>query len=146
MAKNNIASIRTKMSGIETKAEEVIRSTILEFANRVFSEAMSKLGKPALIGTFSLQVADNGYTVTILTNSAISAYVEFGTGTGNFKKTLAQYAGDEQPLVKEEAIKFYVNGLGKIAAQPYLFPPFFKYGEELFREINRRLERLFLRW
>lgn len=130
--------LRRKLTGLEKKADQIIQVTILQFANKMFAEAMSNLGHPALAGTFSLNVEEGGYKISISTTSNIAAYIEFGTG--NYA---AEYLAGQPSEVSAEAIKFYISGDGTMPARPYLFPAYFKYRDQVMPEINRRLERLF---
>lgn len=74
-----------------------------------------------------------GYQVT--TNGVISVYLEFGTG--NYAKTLL---GNYPQDWKDMAMKFYINGLGRMPAQPYLYPAFQQGKEALLTNIKQEIE------
>lgn len=125
------------MKGLENKIDKVIKDTLLEYANRILSESMSKLGNSAIASTFHLEVSENGYRVTIYTDNEIAAYIEFGTGD-----YAANYLSGQPDEVTDQAIKFFVTGEGTMPANPYLFPTYFKYKEEIIIEIDRRVQKL----
>lgn len=136
---NGFRQIQATLRKVERNTEKVVKSTLLEFGKKIYQEAMSGLpeGAKHLRGSFSVEKGDNGYRVTIFSNEEMAAYVEFGTGF--WAKTYL--AG--QPLeMKVEAIKFFVNGKGKMPARPYLFPAFYKYRDWLLPELDRRIQKV----
>lgn len=76
----------------------------------------------------------NGYEVT--TDGVVSVYLEFGTG--NYAKTLL---GNYPKDWKDMAMKFYINGLGRSPAMPYLYPAYRQYAGEAVLDIVNRIEK-----
>ena len=70
-------------------------------------------------------------TVSIFVHKDYAAYVEFGTG---------QYAANYVPSLEPEwqilARSFYVNGKGRMPAQPYLHPAVEKNYPELIKNLK----------
>lgn len=145
---NDIDKLRRQLAKIEREVDQIIRVTISQFANRMFAEAMANLGHPELVSTFRLVFEDNGYTVYITTESKIAAYIEFGTGTANFREMLRKVAETPEDIgmISEEAIKFFETGDGTMPARSYLFPAYFKYRDQVLPEINKRIDQLFRRY
>lgn len=131
--------IQTTLRRIERNVEKEVKSTLLEFAKKIYSEAMSKLpeGAKYLKASFAIETGDNGYRVTIYSGEEMAAYVEFGTGF--YAKT---YLSGQPLEMKVEAIKFFVNGKGKMPARPYLFPAFYNYRDWLLPEMDRRIQKV----
>jgi hypothetical protein len=77
---------------------------------------------------------DGKYRVT--TEGETSVYLEFGTG--NFAKTLL---GNYPQDWKDMAMRFYINGLGRSAASPYLYPAYQKHAGEAVLIIEDKIER-----
>lgn len=61
------------------------------------------------------------YQKSVYAGAFYSPYVEFGTGLNVFK---AKSGFVFTPEMKEFAKEFYVNGMGRMPAQPFLFPAF----------------------
>lgn len=74
------------------------------------------------------------YSVT--TEGDTSVYLEFGTG--NFAKTLL---GNYPQDWKDMAMRFYINGLGRSPAEPYLYPAYQKHAGEAVLTIEDKIER-----
>lgn len=123
------------MLGIDfDKIEQIVQSTIEEYGQRIFDEAMAKLKSGEVRSTWS--ITKSGNRVELYSDNNISAYIEFGTG--QFAKN---YLSGQSEEMKEDAMKFYVNGQGTMDAQPYLFPVYYKYKNELVIEMDKRVQR-----
>lgn len=140
MCAKSIVELSRQLKRLEKDVDKTVKKTLLEFAKRIYREAMADLpdGAKHLKASFSVEVGDNGYRVTIFSGEEMAAYVEFGTGLW----ARAYLAG--QPIeMKVEAIKFFINGKGKTPARPYLFPAFYRNRDWLIPELDRRIQRLF---
>lgn len=132
------------LQGILTKAEKdvdsIIKEVLLNSANSILQDALSRLpaDSGAIRSSFAIEVTDSGYKVTIFSNEEVAAYIEFGTG--DFAK--AYLAGKPKEIV-DEAIKFYVNGKGKMPAQPYLFPAYLARRDGILELIDKRINEYF---
>lgn len=67
--------------------------------------------------------------------SKIPVYVEFGTGSD-----AAIYVPTLPKEVQEYARSFYVNGRGRIKAQPYLIPAFLRESPNFIKELEKILK------
>lgn len=123
------------MLGIDfNKIEQIIQSTIEEYGQRIFDEAMANLKSSEVRSTWSITKTEN--RVELYSDNNISAYIEFGTG--QFAKN---YLSGQSEEMKEDAMKFYVNGQGTMDSQPYLFPAYYKYKNEMVIEMDKRVQR-----
>lgn len=134
-----MSRFRRDLNKLPESVDEMLKRTLLEFAQRIFNDAMAGLpsGATSIRATYRIEVKDGGFTVNIVTDNEIAAYIEFGTGG-----YAASYLGSQPQEVKDEAIKFFVNGEGTMPARPYLFPAYYKHREALIRTIQERLDRI----
>lgn len=84
-----------------------------------------------------IYATQNDVTTTVIGGDELSAYNEFGTG--DFAQA---YLAAMPAEVKEEAIKFYVDGSGKIPAAPFFFPAIFKNRGKVLEFVNEELDKL----
>lgn len=84
-----------------------------------------------------IYVAQDDISTTIVGGDELSAYNEFGTGD-----FAAQYLAGMPPEMREEALKFYVNGEGKIPAQPFFFPAIYKNQNKVVEYVNEELSKI----
>lgn len=83
------------------------------------------------------KVTNGGLQGTIEVNAgAIGAYIEFGTG---------QSAAALVPTLPEDwqeiARSFYVNGQGRLIANPYLYPNWFRYTRDFDKQVRDIVKR-----
>lgn len=117
--------------------EKIINSTIEEYGEKIYNEAMAGLGGASKIrGSFNL-VKEPG-RVVIYTDNEIAAYIEFGTGA--YAK---EYLSGKPTEMVEEAMKFFVSGKGRLEAHPYLFPIYYKYKVKLMEDLDKRIQKYF---
>lgn len=113
--------------------EEDVDSSLSKASNEIVAEAKANCTLPSVAATISQSKSGKQYHVT--TQGEHSAYLEFGTG--NFAKSLlAPYPKDW----KDMAMNFYINGLGRTPAQPYLYPAYQKNAGEAILEIENKIE------
>lgn len=135
-----IKELQRQIQRLDQQVENVIKETLLEYAQRIYNDAMSSLpsGASSVAASFKLQVTDSGLRVVIWTENEIAAYIEFGTGDH-----AERYLMSQEDEVLEEATKFFVSGEGNMPARPYLFPAYDRYKFEIPIEIDRRIQKLF---
>lgn len=131
-----LKKLQRAMSDLPTRIEKVVKDTLLEYTKKIFDEAMSKV-PGSIASTYTLEVSENGLRIVIWTEEEMAAYLEFGTG--GFAAELL--SGKPQEM-REDAMLFYVNGEGTMPAQPYLFPAFYKYRDEIVRVMDARIQKL----
>jgi hypothetical protein len=81
---------------------------------------------------------NNGFAaeIGVQGKSKIPVYVEFGTGTD-----AAIYVPRLPQEVQDYARQFYVNGKGRIKAQPYLIPAFLRESPIFIKELEKILKK-----
>jgi len=84
-----------------------------------------------------IYVTQSETTTTVIGGDDLSAYNEFGTGD-----FAAAYLASMPPEVKEEAIKFYVDGSGRIPAAPFFFPAIFKNRDKVLLFVEEEINKL----
>lgn len=134
-----MTQLRKTLQSLPDQVDAMVKKTLMDFAQRIFNEAMSNLpaGATAIRSTYRIETRNGGMSVSIITDNEIAAYIEFGTG-----RYAASYLSGQPQEVKDEAIKFFVNGEGTMQARPYLFPAYYKYREALLIELNKQLSRI----
>lgn len=65
-----------------------------------------------------------------------AAYVEFGTGSRVFENKIGF---DFAPEVKQFALEFYVNGLGRMPASPFMFPALEQGKIQIIKDVKKLL-------
>jgi|GEM_PF-3188790 len=86
------------------------------------------------------EIATDGFSGTVLVEKAageIAAYVEFSTG-----QSAKVYLATVPPEWRAAALKFLVDGKGKIIGKPYLYPAFVRYSIEFQKELKEALNNL----
>lgn len=119
-----------------SKVEGIIQGVLERYARMIYAEAMSSLKSPQVRSSFRLEIGE--LRAEIWSDDVLAAYIEFGTGP-----FAAAYLGGKPTEMTEEAIKFYVNGQGNLPASPYLFPAFYKYRDEMVRQMDREVQKYF---
>lgn len=136
-----------KLSQLPKRIDETIEQTLLEYARKILNEAISNLppGAASIGSTYHIEVLENGKAVAIYTDNEIAAYIEFGTGNPETVReglSAKEYLATQPQEVVAEALKFFVTGEGTMPAQPYLFPAFYKYRDEIAVKLKERLKRV----
>lgn len=136
---SSIASVTRGLKSLPSKIEQTVKDILLEYAQKIFSEAMAGVpdGMPEIRSSYKLEVSESGLRVTIYTDNEIAAYFEFGTGG-----FAASYLSGKPEEMSEDAIRFYVNGEGTTPAMPYLFPAYYKYKDQIQPELDKRIQKL----
>lgn len=110
-------------------------------AHNTETGAQANCKVPSIAATVKTEVSKaNHYIVSAgkgLQNPNIAAYLEFGTG--NFA---AAYVPGIPKDWQELAQSFYVNGLGRMPASPYLYPAFLAATGSMIGEVEKMIERL----
>lgn len=77
------------------------------------------VGRTGALGGFINADTSKRFDKTITAHAPYAAYVEFGTGSRVFE---ANSGFMFTPEMKEFAREFYVNGMGRMPASPFMFP------------------------
>lgn len=129
--------MRNILRGVESRIEKAVKDVILDYAKRIYTEAMSNT-TAEIASTYSFETTDNGYRVKIYTDNEMAAYIEFHTG----RMSKAYLAGQPKE-VGAEAIKFFKTGEGTLQGNPYLFPAFYKYRDQIIPAIDKAIQAIF---
>ena len=109
-----------------SKLEKEIAATLEAFGKNVARDAKNRLSENGtndngfLTGSIGSETL-GPMTVSIYANIDYAAYVEFGTGP-----YAARYVPSLEPGWQALARTFYVNGKGRMPAQPFFHPAFEK--------------------
>jgi hypothetical protein len=115
--------------------EQAISDELADFGFAVARDAANNL---SLHGTTdfgflanSIDAVPGHLSVTVVAHKDYAAYVEFGTGP-----YAATYLPSIEPEWRAIARQFFVNGKGRMPAQPYLHPAFAKNLIELEKKLT----------
>lgn len=132
MRSNGLKQLR----GVGTAIEKIGRDIVREYANKIYNEAVANLKGESLKRSVRLELNNDGSLASIIVDNEIAVYVEFGTGD----YARMYLAGKPQEMI-DEAQKFYINGKGTMPAQPWLFPVYYKYRDQIQPEFERRVQK-----
>ena len=133
-----LKSLKIDLDRLPKNIDAIVSSVLSEYIRKIYNEAMSNLsdGSGMVRSSFNVEISNNGYRVSVFSDNELAAYLEFGTG-----RYAEQYLSGKPQEMRDEAIKFYVNGEGTLPARPYLFPAFYKYRDEILRVLESRLQK-----
>lgn len=115
---------------------------MIDFAMAANTEAMASEAKnraPVDTGRLRASITSNkikNYSYELVAQTNYAAYLEFGTG-----KYAATYVGGLEKEWQILAKQFYVNGQGRIPAQPYFYPSVKRITPILFKDVENILDR-----
>jgi len=142
MAKNvYVKNLNKVTKGLEIKANALSK----DIKKEVFIRAITIQNDAIrLKGVDSIKVnkkeEDNGLTQLIqassFANAPIAAYVNFGTGT-----FAAQYLAGLPSDIQELARQYYVNGQGRLPANPYLTNPYLRERKKFTENLKKIVKR-----
>ena len=126
MFKAEIKGLDQTLRRIEAYSKELADDVDLELnkAAKLMADTakvMAPVGKTAFLGEFISADISVRFDKRVTAYAPYAAYVEFGTGINVFKsKTGFTFT----PAMKAYAREFYVNGMGRMPAQPFFFPAY----------------------
>jgi len=115
---------------------------MVDFAMAANTEAMASEAKnraPVDTGRLRASITSNkirNYSYELVAQTKYAPYLEFGTG-----KYAATYVGGLEKEWQILAKQFYVNGQGRIPAQPYFYPSVKRITPILFKDVENILDR-----
>lgn len=118
------------------KVNEIIQEVFTEYANKILNESRNEFQVAEWRSDGLVEVSPDGVTLSFSNEAMI--FSEFGTG-----QFAQSYLSNKPQDIKQEAMKFYKNGLGRTIAEPIIYPLVIKYGDEIPREIDKRIENWF---
>lgn len=139
--KSNITGMKAVLDRIE-KYDKALKQDLVQVLDEgavSISDRARASAPQGLTGRLKASISADvsaPYSKVISADIYYAAFVEFGTGSMVFDND----AGFSfTPEMKEFAKEFYVNGKGRMPAQPYMFPAL----EEGKRQIIERVKKLF---
>lgn len=124
-----------KLRNLQTAIRGIVNNALKEYIERIYNEAMTK-APDAAKNAYTVEIHPNEMRVELWTENEMAAYLEFGTG-GHAVKLLS---GKPQEMSRN-AIQFFKTGEGTLPAQPYLFPTYYKYKDQIPLEIDKRIQK-----
>jgi len=129
----------TKGLGVKANAlSEDIKKEVFIRAKVIENDAV-RLKNVSSINVNTRQ-EDNGFTQVVeassFANAPIAAYVNFGTGT-----FAAQYLAGLPADIQELARQYYVNGQGRLPANPYLTNPYLRERKKFTENLKKIVKR-----
>ena len=118
------------------EVEKIIDEVLHEKVQEALQEINSRLPVAEWKSNGTIEKIDGGYNLWF-DNELI---VYFSMGTGDFSKA---YLSDKPQEFKDEAMKFFVNGLGKTPSHDLIIPQVTRVLLEVDLEVTRRVEEWF---
>jgi hypothetical protein len=144
-------ALKKKLSSMSTKVRDEIKYQVLDSSTQITMDALTAAPDKLFIkgksgGEDDLNIKNRlvnvpknkGFAaeIGVQGDSKIPVYVEFGTGTD-----AAIYVPRLPQEVQDYARQFYVNGKGRIKAQPYLIPAFLRESPIFIKELEKILKK-----
>lgn len=147
-----MSALKKKLSAMSAKVQDEIKYQVLDSSTQITMDALAAAPTELLMISGSGESKDelniknrlvnepkkNGFAaeIGVQGKSKIPVYVEFGTGTD-----AASYVPTLPQEVQDYARQFYVNGKGRIKAQPYLIPAFLRESPIFIKELENILKK-----
>ena len=126
------SQVLNRLKRVSSQATLQTKSAVVRNTDQIYAEAVANVPvlDGYLRGSGNTSYQDNQLTgiVAFGGNAAPYApYVEFGTGSGvNVPQGFSDYA-----------MQFYVNGKGRMKAQPFLIPAYLKYRKVFLSDMRK---------
>ena len=120
----------------QEQVEKIVDEVLHEKVQEALQEINSRLPVAEWKSNGTIEKIDGGYNLWF-DNELI---VYYSLGTGNFSKS---YLSDKSQDIKDEAMKFFVNGLGKTPSHDLIIPQVTRVLLEVDLEVTRRVEEWF---
>ena len=126
------SQVLNRLKRVSSQATLQTKSAVVRNTDQIYAEAVANVPvlDGYLRGSGNTSYKDNQLTgiVAFGGNAAPYApYVEFGTGSGvNVPQGFSDYA-----------MQFYVNGKGRMKAQPFLIPAYLKYRKVFLSDMRK---------
>ena len=118
------------------EVNNIAQQVFIEYANRILNESRSEFQVAEWRNDGIVTVLEDGVTLSF--SNEMMIFSELGTG-----QFAASYLSNKPQDIKDEAMKFYKNGLGRTIAEPIIYPLIIRYSEEIPKEIDKRIEEWF---
>jgi len=128
ISNSEIKSVINKLIDIKNKISKEVDYEIANSAEEIVLLAKQKAPNFIANQIYSNRLDFLRYSVK--SNFIYSAYFEFGTG-----KYYLEYKSELTPEWQDIAANYFINGRGRINANPYLYPSFNEVRPKLFKRI-----------
>jgi len=129
-----VKSVVSKLNNISKQAELQVKSSIQRNTDQIFAQALQNVAiQDNHLRSSGRTNTQNPFVGTVTfggPGAPYAPYVEFGTGI--YVEVPAGY--------EKFAMQYYVNGKGRMKAQPYLVPAFIKY-RKIFLQDMRKIRK-----
>jgi len=138
MFKAEIKGLDQTLKRIEAYSKELADSVDVELNKAAvqmssIARGTAPRGKTGVLAGSIYHDISKRFDKRVIAPAAYAAYVEFGTGINVFKsKTGFTFT----PAMKAYAKEFYVNGMGRMPAQPYFFPAYTIASNQLLKNLR----------
>lgn len=133
----NLEEALGPLRALQKGAKKAKSAAELTVAKRIAESAA--VAAPGSLGS-KIRVSQSSEETLVDAGDELSAYVEFGTGDINVTRNFAAFGDD--PLLTEEARKFFVSGKGSLNAHPFFFPAIYRHRDEISEEVDKELTKL----
>ena len=129
------SGLSKRLNDLPSAITGIVNDVLKEYIERIYTEAMAK-APDKVRNSYTVEIHPNEMRVELWTEDEMAAYLEFGTG-GHAVKLLS---GNPQEM-RYDAILFFKTGEGTLPAQPYLFPVYYRYKDQIPLEIDKRIQK-----
>lgn len=120
---------------MDRNIRNIVNDALKHWIELIYTESMAK-APGGVRQMFTVDINTSEMRVELWTENELAAYLEFGTG-GHAAALLSG-----KPIeMQSEAMKFFVSGKGKLEARPYLFTTYYKYAEQIPKDIDNRIQK-----
>ena len=116
--------------------ERIVDEVLHEKVQEALANINSRLPISEWRSNGTIEKIDGGYNLWF--DNELIIFYDFGTG--NFSKS---YLSDKPKEFQDEAMKFFVNGLGKTPAHDVIIPEVTRVLVEVQLEVDKRVEEWF---
>lgn len=124
-----------RLNDLPRAITSIVNEVLKEYIERIYTEAMARAPE-SVRSSYRVEIHPNEMRVELWTENEMAAYLEFGTG-GHAVKLLS---GKPQEM-RYDSVLFFKTGEGTLPAQPYLFPAYYRYKDQIPLEIDKRIQK-----
>jgi hypothetical protein len=131
---NGVKKLEKRYSG--SALNKIIKDEIELAAFGTQGDAISKCVSSSVAASSNLKITDKSFELSFA--DQISPFIEFGTGSKVFESSNFNFT----PEMKSYARNFFVNGLGRTPAFPFLFPSAIDNYKQMVKNIKKEVAKL----
>lgn len=127
----------SQLQNLIQNSKEAMKRAEFTVANNIALTAIQLAPEETSQLVESIEITQKDEKTSVIVEAPHSGYVEFGTGP-----FAADYVSELPEEWKDEARKFFVNGLGHSQAHPFFYPAVQRHVPELFPELEKEFKKL----